>query len=240
VLTRTPLYLQIQEFVREGIKSGRFVEGEKLPSEPELARRFRTTRATIARAFHQLAFEGLVDRRVGSGTFVARSDVGDRVDTTAFESYEEHVAARGETLEYRLLRFAREAATHDVAQHLDVESGHGVHRLERLRVVGGEALAVEMRFIPHEIASGIRREWLEAYTVQHILQACLGLRIAAMENAVRASASTARVAKALQLAKSSPVLVRAHTIRDANGRPLLFGETFYPPHFNIRYTLKAP
>ncbi len=76
--------------------------------------------------------------------------------------------------------------------------------------------------------------------VQRILQDCLGLRIAAMENAVRAAASTPRVAKALQLPKSSPVLVRSHTIRDAGGRPLLFGETFYPPHFTIRYTLKAP
>ena len=86
----------------------------------------------------------------------------------------------------------------------------------------------------------MQRERLESFTVQHILQDCLGLHIAEIENSVRASASTSRIAKALQLAKSSPVLVRSHTIRDAGGRPLLFGETFYPPHFTIRYTLRAP
>lgn len=240
MLTRTPLYLQIQDFVREGIKSGRFAAGDKLPSEPELAKRFHTTRATIARAFHQLAFEGLVDRRIGSGTYVSQRDVGDRVDTTSFESHEEHVLARGEKLEYRLLRFDPEPATSEVAAELDIRAGESVYRLERLRVVSGEPLAVEVRFLPAGVGSGIRREWLETLTVQRILQDCLGLRIAAMENAVRAAASTPRVAKALQLPKSSPVLVRSHTIRDAGGRPLLFGETFYPPHFTIRYTLKAP
>jgi len=240
MLTRTPLYLQIQEFVRDGIRSGRFAEGEKLPSEPELARRFRTTRATIARAFHQLAFEGLVDRRVGSGTFVSRSEIGDRVDTSAFESHEEHVLARGETLEYRLLRYAREPATVEVAKQLEIAPGHVVFRLERLRVVAGNVLAIEVRFLPEEIGGGVRREWLTSSTVQHILQDYLGLRIAAMENSVRASTSTARIAKALQLAKASPVLVRAHAIRDAGGRPLLVGETFYPPQFTIRSTLMAP
>ena len=239
MLTRTPLYLQIQEFIREGIRSGRFAEGEKLPSEA-LAKRFRTTRATIARAFHQLAFEVLVDRRIGSGTFVRRSEIGDRVDTSAFESYEEHVLARGETLEYRLLRFAREPAAAEIAKQLEIDRGAVVFRLERLRVVSGNVLAIEVRFLPEEIGSGVEREWLTSATLQHILQDFLGLRIAAMENAVRASTSTARIANALQLDKGTPVLVRAHTIRDASGRPLLFGETSYPPQFTIRYTLRAP
>lgn len=151
MLTRTPLYLQIQDFVREGIQSGRFAAGDKLPSEPELAKRFQTTRATIARAFHQLAFEGLVDRRIGSGTYVSHRDIGDRVDTTSFESHEEHVLARGEKLEYRLLRFAPEAVASEVATELDIPATDSVYRLERLRVVSGEPLAVEVRFMPSSV-----------------------------------------------------------------------------------------
>jgi GntR family transcriptional regulator len=240
MLKRTPIYLQIQEFVREGIRSGRFAEGERLPSEPQFARRFQTTRATVARAFHDLSHEGLVDRRIGSGTYVGRGEIGDRLDTTAFESHEEHVLARGETLEYRVLRFTREAARREVAAQLGVARGEAVYRLERLRLVAGRPLAVEVRALPSDIAEGIRRDWLAESTIQAVLQNYLGLRIESMENAIRAATATARIARALGVAQSSPVLVRAHTIRGYSGRPLVAGETFYPSHFAIRYTLHAP
>jgi GntR family transcriptional regulator len=240
MLSRTPLYLEIQKFVRDGIKAGRFSEGEKLPSEPELAKRFHTTRATVARAFHQLAFEGLVDRRVGSGTFVSRVEVADRVDTTAFESHEEHVLARGESLEYRVLSFALKSVDDEVAMHLGIEPGTAVYRLERLRLVSGRPLAVEVRFIPTDIGKSIRREWLDQSTIQDVLQSYLGLRIDTIENTVRASLSSARIAKTLGTPRTMPLLVRAHTMRDRARRPLLFGETFYPAHFSVRYTLRAP
>lgn len=239
MLTRTPLYMQIQAFVRDGIEDGRFAAGDRLPSEPELAKRFRTTRATVARAFHQLAFEGLVDRRIGSGTFVRRREMGDRVDTTAFESHEEHVLAGGEVLEYRLLRFSRQRAGNDVAAHLGLARDADVHRVERLRLVAGRPLAMEIRFLPSAIGDAIRREWLEASTIQDVLQHNLGLRIATIDNAIRACAGPARVAAALGTRKSTPLLVRQHTMRDVNGHPLLFGETFYPAQFAVRYTLHA-
>ena len=240
MLSRTPLYLQIQAFVRNGIRTGHFAEGERLPSETELAKRFRTTRATVAHAFHQLAFEGIVNRRVGSGTFVGRGEVGDRVDTSAFESHEEHVLASGETLEYQVQHFAGEAAGKDVASHLGLARNDPVYRLERLRLVDGRPLAVEIRFVARDIGAAIEREWLASATIQRVLQDRLGLRIGTIDNSVRASAGTARIAREFRISKSAPILVQTTPLRDLNGRPLLFGETFYPSPFTIRYTLHAP
>jgi len=239
MLTRPPLYLQIQAFVREGIQSGRFAAGERLPSEPQLAKRFRTTRATVARAFHELAYEGLVERRIGSGTFVNRREIGDRLDTSAFESHEEHVLASGEKLEYRLLRFASQPADDDVSARLDLQPGNAVYLLERLRLVAGRPLALEVRFLPAAIGESIRREWLEVSTIQDVLQTNLGLRIATIENVIRASPSSARISKILGTPRAMPLLVRAHTIRGIDGRLLLSGDTFYPAHFTIRYLLRA-
>jgi GntR family transcriptional regulator len=239
MLTKVPLYAQIQAFVRDGIEAGRFARGDRLPSEPELARRFDTTRATVARAFHQLAFEGLVERRIGSGTFVARRDAVDRLDTTALESHEEHVLASGTTLEYRVLRFAARAASADAAHALGLPSDARVWRLERVRVVARRPLAVEVRDLPLAIGEAIRREWLEQSTIQDVLQRDLGLRIASIENAVRAVHGSARIVAALEVPRTMPLLVRTHTIIGDGARPLLFGETFYPSHFNIRYRLQA-
>src|SRR6185503_18491341 len=97
----------------------------------------------------------------------------------------------------------------------------------------------EIRFLPAHIGDAIRRKWLEVSTIQDVLQLNTGLRIATIDNAIRACAGSPRIAGVLGTRKSMPMLVRAHTMRDVNGRPLLFGETFYPAQFTVHYTLRA-
>lgn len=58
------------------IGSGRWKEGEKLPSEAMLVERFGHSRITIARALHDLQAAGIISRRAGSGSFVSRQKEG--------------------------------------------------------------------------------------------------------------------------------------------------------------------
>lgn len=70
---RRPVYRAIIEFIRDGITAGRFDATRRLPSEMELARKFRTSRPTVVRAMHELQNLNLIERRVGSGTFIRPS-----------------------------------------------------------------------------------------------------------------------------------------------------------------------
>ena len=54
------------------IAAGRFGPGDRLPSEADLVRRFGASRITVGRALRDLQAAGLIERRVGSGTFVRR------------------------------------------------------------------------------------------------------------------------------------------------------------------------
>ncbi|BDG05546.1 hypothetical protein AMOR_45420 [Anaeromyxobacter oryzae] len=56
--------------LEEGIHSGRWKSGDRLPSEAELVRQFGASRITVGRAVRDLQVAGLVERRAGSGTFV--------------------------------------------------------------------------------------------------------------------------------------------------------------------------
>ena len=56
--------------LREAIRSGFYVNGDQLPAERELAERFDTARSTIRKVLLNLETDGLIERRVGSGTFV--------------------------------------------------------------------------------------------------------------------------------------------------------------------------
>ena len=64
---------QVFENILADIESGRLKEGERLPSEMELVKKFATSRPTVARALRDLQNLGLVERKVGSGTYVRKS-----------------------------------------------------------------------------------------------------------------------------------------------------------------------
>jgi GntR family transcriptional regulator, arabinose operon transcriptional repressor len=74
-----PKYQQVYSALRREIQSGRLAGGARLPSEAELVRRFGASRITVGRAVRDLQLAGLVERRAGSGTFVAHP----RAATTA-------------------------------------------------------------------------------------------------------------------------------------------------------------
>jgi GntR family transcriptional regulator, arabinose operon transcriptional repressor len=63
-------YQQILARLEEEILSGKYKAGQRLPSEATLIRQFQTSRITVGRAVHELGSKGLVERRVGSGTYV--------------------------------------------------------------------------------------------------------------------------------------------------------------------------
>jgi len=61
---------QICEFIQNGIMSGEFSVGQRIPTEAELATRFDASRAMVRRAMRELTRQGLLIRRRGSGSYV--------------------------------------------------------------------------------------------------------------------------------------------------------------------------
>ena len=66
-----PLYQQIKALITQSLQSGEWKPGELMPSEVELAGRFKVSQGTVRKAIDELAAEHLVVRRQGKGTFVA-------------------------------------------------------------------------------------------------------------------------------------------------------------------------
>ena len=94
-----PLYLQMVEQVRNLIAIGSLRPGDRLPAVRELASRARVNRNTAARAVQRLEQDGLVQARVGQGTFIL--DTAGQVDPQA----------RDQAVDDLMDRVIREAAT---------------------------------------------------------------------------------------------------------------------------------
>src|SRR5947208_7888743 len=69
---RAPLVSQAAAAIRTRIKTGRWQLGEQLPSEPQLATELGISRGTLRESVRMLISNGLLDRKHGVGTFVAR------------------------------------------------------------------------------------------------------------------------------------------------------------------------
>jgi GntR family transcriptional regulator len=74
-----PTYLQIVEQVRQALLLGRLRVGDKLPTAREVVASTAVNPNTVLKAYRELEHEGLVEGRVGSGTFVTRGLARDEI-----------------------------------------------------------------------------------------------------------------------------------------------------------------
>jgi GntR family phosphonate transport system transcriptional regulator len=149
----------IAEELRADITEGRLHAGDRLPTENALAERFGVNRHTARQAIASLAAEGLVESRRGSGTFVTGGSVHIHrigMRTRLSTSLGDRHSAAG-----RVLESATEAAPADVAARLGIAPGAPAVRVEALRTVDGEPLALGTRWFDAahlpDIAAALRR-----------------------------------------------------------------------------------
>ena len=69
----TAVYAQLGEQVRQGVRTGRLVEGDRLPTARDVAERHGVNPNTVLRAYRDLEAAGVVEVRQGAGTFVCQA-----------------------------------------------------------------------------------------------------------------------------------------------------------------------
>lgn len=74
-----PVYLQIAQLLTRQIKAGYWREGERLPTEAELAERLHVAVGTLRKSLALLAEQGVLERVQGSGTYVKKYDGAQRI-----------------------------------------------------------------------------------------------------------------------------------------------------------------
>lgn len=239
--TSTPIYHRIEARLRGDIVAGRFREGDRMPSESELAREFRTTRGTVRQALQRLEYEGLIVREVGRGTFAGRPKILSRIDTRFAQSFEEQMAVKGVRVSLEPIAFGPEPAPEGIAQTLRLLVGEEAYRLRRRRLVDGEVVGYEDRWLLAEIGRRARATAIRSQSAIDVVEQALGERLGDLEVFVRATAATGECARLLEVRRGSPVLVRAHTFFDARRRPVLTGQSVYRgDRYHFSYVLASP
>src|SRR5947208_5535853 len=153
--TFRPLYLQVKDLLSAALERREWAPGEAIPSEFELAARFRVSQGTMRKAIDALAADNLLVRRQGKGTFVA-THTEERASHFRFLRIRRN-DGRDEYPASRLIDVRRGKATAEAARPLALRTGDPVIALKRVLDYGGEPAVLDEIVIPAQLVKGLTR-----------------------------------------------------------------------------------
>jgi GntR family transcriptional regulator len=206
--------------------------GDRLPSERQLSERWGAARMTIRRATDALIAEGLVERRHGSGTYVAPRPFARLLGLTSFT---QDMRERGLAPGSRLLAFEEVPADSAVAKPLRIATGDRTLRFTRLRLADGDPMAVETVWIPATIVDGLSAVDLTG-SLYELLAQRHGLVMGSASVTIEPILPDVATRELLGIAPEQACL-RLHMVdRDARGRVIMIADCVYR---GDRYQLSA-
>lgn len=146
-----PLYVQLRKRIEAGIASGTLAPDTALPPEREIAALTDLSRVTVRKAIAELAEQGLVVQKQGSGSRIAARTARVEQSLTGLTSFTEDMARRGMTTEVRWLERGLFLPAPDEVAALGLATGDQVARLARLRLADGRPMAIERAALPPDI-----------------------------------------------------------------------------------------
>lgn len=149
-----PVYYQLKEMIKEKITKGTWQVGQCIASERELTEAYGVSRMTVRQALGELVQEGLLVREKGKGTFVCEP----KVKQEDMMSFSDIIKKAGRSLITKVLDFEVINTPDELADTFEVEK---IYKINRLRLVDGEAVANEVVYIPCEYCGFVTKEDLE-------------------------------------------------------------------------------
>ncbi len=218
-----PRYQQVKDLIIERIASGDLRPRDRVPSENELVESTGVSRMTANRALRELTHEGYVERRAGSGTYVA--DLKASSHLLEVRNIAAEVEHRGHSHSARVLRLERVKAGRGVAEALDVAHGEDLFHVLLVHYEDGLPIQMEDRYVVTTFAPEFLDQDFGATTPSAYLSDISPLTEA--EHVVRAEQPNESVREHLEMHPDEPCLVVARRTW-GRGRPVTFARLHHP------------
>jgi GntR family transcriptional regulator len=146
-----PKYIRIYDWVHSQIREGRLKVGDKIPTEPDLSKRFDASRMTVRKAIDPLVIEGVLERKPGLGTFVISSGIIKLTyDACKPMRFSHEMDTHDIPHRWKVINRKIVAADHQIQKFLNLESGERVICLTMVLSAGDEPVIIERNYYPYE------------------------------------------------------------------------------------------
>jgi GntR family transcriptional regulator len=201
----SPLYQQIKLLITRSLQDGEWKPGETIPSETDLAARYRVSQGTVRKAIDELATENLVVRRQGKGTFVA-THAEEQIQYRFLRLAPDDAKPRG--MERHFIDCRRMRAPAPIARALDLKGAEGAILVRRTLAQDDRPVVLDDIWLPALMFKGLTAERLSDYIgpMYGLFETEFGVRMIRAEEKIRAVAADAPTAEVLQVAAGTPLL----------------------------------
>jgi GntR family transcriptional regulator len=225
----SPLYQQIKGLILKGLQDGEWKPGEAIPSEMDLAARYRVSQGTVRKAIDELAADNLLVRRQGKGTFV---------DTHA----EKHAQYRFLKLvpdsgdqssegpaDRQITECKRVRATAEIAKLLNLRTGDPVWQAQRVLSFRGVPTILEDIWLPAAPFKGLTAERLADYhgSMYALFETEFGVRMVRAVEKIRALPANLLHSTLLKIEQNTPLLSVERVAYTYNDVPMELRRGYY-------------
>jgi GntR family transcriptional regulator len=202
----SPLYQQIKARLLRSLQAGEWKPGDMIPSEVDLAARFKVSQGTVRKAIDELAQENHLVRRQGKGTFVA-THAEERTQYRFLRLMPDDERADGR-LQRRLLDCRRMRAPAEVARALDLKAGEAAVQIRRLLMAAGDGVVLDEIWLPGPLFKGLTADRLAGWRgpLYGLFETEFGVRMVRAEERIRAVAAAADDGSLLGVSAGAPLL----------------------------------
>jgi len=204
----SPLYQQIKSLILRSLQAGEWKPGDMIPSEFDLAARYRVSQGTVRKAVDALATDNLLVRRQGKGTFVAtHAEAHTQYRFLRLLPDSGDLASQG-LAERRIIECRRLRASAEVARQLMLRTGDPVLQVKRVLSFGGQPAILEELWLPGVPFKGLTVETLsfDKGPMYALFESQFGVRMVRADEKIKALGADADTATLLDVAPGSPLL----------------------------------
>ena len=224
--TFSPLYQQIKVLIMQSLQTGEWKPGELIPSEVELAYRYKVSQGTVRKAIDELSAENLVVRRQGKGTFVATHHEA-RVQFRFLRLMPD--AGEAHQPENQILDVKRLRGPAEVARVLDIKAGDSVIFIRRLQYFDAIPTIMEEIWLPGAIFKGLTAERLAEYKgpMYGLFETEFGTQMIRASEKLKAVAADELAVELLKVQSGTPLLSVERVAYTYGDRPVELRRALY-------------
>lgn len=219
-----PIYIKIHNQIKRAIEQQKYRVGQRIPAERQMAQDFHVSRMTLRQAIKILESEGILERRMGSGTYVASQKVQEKM--SGVMSFGQITRANGQVPSSKLISYHVSTPLLSEQEKLKIGKDEEVLRMERIRFADGVPICYEVVAIPHDLIKDFSKRDISTHLYLTLEQKG-GYKIGSVIENIGASIANEQDARLLKTRKGQPLITRRQVTSFTDERPFEYTRAYY-------------
>ncbi len=202
---KTPLYLQLSTIIKDMIETQELKPGSVLMSERDLCKWQNMSRMTVNKAIKNLVNEGLLERKQGKGTFVAKPKI--KYPYQRLQGFTEMMTKKGLRIKNKLLSFECGIESEEIKKKLKVTDDTDlIYKIERVRFIEEEPFVYEVVYVKQSMCPDLSEVLVNNASLYQLYREHYHHEIIRAEQVIRPTLMTKQVATLLHQSKDNLAL----------------------------------